>query len=423
MTEQTSMGTGPEAAAAPHPEKTRTIATASARTMPAPEFIALMAWLSAITALSLDAMLPAFPAMVHDLGVANENRIQLVLAVFSVGMGLGTLFVGPIADWLGRRRTIFIGFGIYFLASLASALSPTLEVLLASRFVMGLGAAAVRIAGLAMIRDLYVAREMARIISFVMMAFMIVPALAPMMGEWVILIGDWRMIFYVFMLFALAGAAWLHLRQPETLPVEYRRPMSLRSVVEGVREVLAERQIVLCAVAMTLGYAQLFSLIMSSQQLFTETYDQGAHFTRWFALMALLSGAVSLVNARLVMVLGMRRIVNIGFGWQVATSILFLVLLLGGVLPAWLDFPVFFLWAVGLMGIAGLTFGNLNAIAMQYKGNIAGTTASVISAISVFFSAFIAAGVGQAYNGTVVPLVLASLVCSALALAISRRLT
>lgn len=410
-------------ASAPRPEKTRTLAPASAHTMPLPEFIALMAWLAAITALSLDAMLPAFPAMSQDLGLANPNSIQLVLAVFSVGMGLGTLFVGPVADWLGRRPTIGIGFGIYIAASLASALSPTLEVLLISRFVMGLGAAAVRIAGLAMIRDLYAAREMARIISFVMMVFMLVPAMAPMMGEWIILVGDWRMIFYVFMVFGVIGTVWLYARQPETLLPQYRRPMSLRSVIGDVREVLGERQIVLCSIAMTLGYAQMFSMIMSSKQLFTDTYGQGETFTRWFALMALLSAIVNLTNARLVMRLGMRKIVNWAYGWQTVTSALFLVLLLGGVVPETFGFPVFFLWAIGLMGIAGLTFGNLNSIAMQYKGNIAGTTASVISAISIFFSAFIAAFVGQAYDGTVVPLVIASMICSGLALLITRRLT
>ena len=415
---------GPETGAqAPHPEKTQTLAPASAHKMPLPEFIALMAWLSAITALSMDAMLPAFPEMVQDLGVDNENRIQLVLAVFSLGMGLGTVFVGPIADWLGRRPTIFIGFGVYIVSSLASALSSSLEVLLVSRFVMGLGAAAVRIAGVAMIRDLFAAREMARIVSFVMMVFMLVPAMAPMMGEWIILIGDWRMIFYVFMLFGVIGTVWLYARQPETLPVAYRRPMNMRTVYGDVREVLAEPQIVLCSIAMTLGFAQMFSMIMSSKQLFTDTYGQGDNFTRWFALMALCSAVVNLVNARLVMTMGMRRLVNIGYGWQAFSSAVFLAVVVAGVLPASLDFPVFFVWAVGLMGIAGLTFGNLNAIAMQYKGNIAGTTASVISAISVFFGAFMASFVGQAYDGTVVPLAVASMVFSGMALLITRRLT
>ena len=382
-----------------------------------------MAWLSAITALSLDAMLPAFPVMADDLGVDNENRIQLVLAVFSIGMGLGTIFVGPIADWLGRRPTIGIGFGIYILSSLAAAVSPSLDMLLVSRFVMGLGAAAVRIAGMALIRDLHAGREMARIISFVMMVFMIVPAMAPMMGEWIIMLGNWRMIFHVFVLFGVIGTVWLYARQPETLLPEYRRPMRWRTVVGDVREVLAEPQIVLCSIAMTLGFGQMFSMIMSSKQLFTDTYGQGDNFTRWFALMAVLSAIVNLTNARLVVALGMRKIVNVAYAWQTVSSAVFLALIYSGVVPARFDFAVFFVWAIGLMGIAGLTFGNLNSIAMQYKGNIAGTTASVISAISVFFGAVIAGFVGQAYDGTVVPLAVASMVCSGLALLITRRLT
>lgn len=408
--------------AAPAPDKTATIAPAAARTMPLPEFIALMAAISAVTALSIDAMLPAFPAMAADLGLVNENRIQLVLATFAWGMGVGTIFSGPITDWLGRKRAITWGFGLYVLASIGCALAPSLEWLLVGRFVMGLGASAPRIAGVALIRDLYAGREMARIVSFVMMVFMIVPAMAPIMGEWIMSVGDWRGIFHAYVLFGLAAALWLNLRQPETLPPERRRPLTLRSIVAGMREVLSERQIVLCAIAMTLGFGQMFSMLMSSKQLFTETYGQGDNFTKWFALMAVLGACGTFANARLVMRVGMRRIVNWTFGLQALSSAVLLVLILGGLLPDAAQFPVFFVWAAGLMGVAGLTFGNLNAIAMQYKGNIAGTTASVISAISTFFGAIIAAAAGQSFDGTVVPLALASMLCSGLALLITLRL-
>lgn len=412
--------TRPEAAVAP--EKTATVAPVAARTMPLAEFIALMAAISAVTALSIDAMLPAFPSMAADLGLVNENRIQLVLATFAWGMGVGTVFAGPITDWLGRKRAITWGFGLYILASIGCAMAPSLEWLLVGRFFMGLGASAPRIAAVALIRDLYAGREMARIVSFVMMVFMIVPAMAPLMGEWIMSIGSWRGIFHAYVLFGLAAMIWLNVRQPETLPPDRRRPLTVRSIIAGVREVLSERQIVLCAIAMTLGFGQMFSMLMSSKQLFTETYGQGDNFTKWFALMAVLSAAGTLINARLVMRVGMRRIVNWTFGLQALSSAVLLVLVAGGVLPDWAQFPVFFVWASGLMGVAGLTFGNLNAIAMQYKGNIAGTTASVISAISTFFGAMIAAAAGQSYDGTVVPLAVASLLCSALALMVGRRL-
>lgn len=407
---------------APAPDKTATIAPASAHKLPLAEFIALMAAISAVTALSIDAMLPAFPAMAADLRLVNENHIQLVLAAFAWGMGLGTVFAGPIADWLGRKRTITLGFCLYIVASIGCAVAPSLEWLLLGRFVMGVAASAPRIAGVALIRDLYAGREMARIVSFVMMVFMLVPAMAPIMGEWIMSISSWRGIFHAYVLFGLAAMAWLNLRQPETLPPARRRALTARLIVAGVREVLSERQIVLCAIAMTLGFGQMFSMLMSSKQLFTETYGQGDNFTKWFALMAVLAGCATFANARLVMRLGMRHIVNWTYGAQALSSVVMLVLILGGLLPDWAQFPVFFVWASGLMGVAGLTFGNLNAIAMQYKGNIAGTTASVISAISTFFGAMIAAAAGQSYDGTVVPLVVASLVCSTAALLLTRRL-
>lgn len=412
----------PRSDASATPDKTATLAPAAARRMPLPEFIALMAAISAVTALSIDAMLPAFPEMAADLGLVNENRIQLVLAAFAWGMGMGTVFAGPITDWLGRKRAITWGFGLYIVAAIGCALAPSLEWLLVGRFVMGLGASAPRIAGVALIRDLYAGREMARIVSFVMMVFMIVPAMAPIMGEWIMHASGWRGIFYAFVLFGLAAMLWLNLRQPETLPPERRRPLTARSVVGGIREVLSERQIVLCAMAMTLGFGQMFSMLMSAKQLFTETYGQGDNFTKWFALMAVLGACGTFANARLVMRLGMRRIVNWTYGMQAVSAALMLVLVKGGLLPDWAQFPVFFIWASGLMGVAGLTFGNLNAIAMQYKGNIAGTTASVISAISTFFGAMIAAVAGLSYDGTVVPLALASMLCSGAALLITRRL-
>lgn len=399
-----------------------TVAPASARKMPIAEFIGLMALISAVTAFSVDAMLPAFEMMREEFQPENPNRPQLVLATFALGLGIGTIFSGPLSDWIGRKKTITLGFGLYILASIASAMSTSLDMLLIARFIMGIGASAPRIASVALIRDLYAGREMARIVSFVMMVFMIVPAAAPALGEMIMGLGSWRYIFLAFVLFGLVTAGWLNLRQPETLPVEMRKRMTVASLWGGIREVLSSSQIRLCAAALTLGFGQMFSLLMSSQQIFSQSYDQGERFTMWFALMAVLSVGGTLINARYVVAVGMRRIITIAYTGHAIVSALFLVALLLGIIPAFIAFPVFFLWAVSLMSITGLTFGNLNALAMQSKGEIAGTTASVVAAISTLGGGVIAMLVGMSYDGTVVPMVLASTICSGLALLLVKRL-
>ncbi|ARJ69957.1 multidrug effflux MFS transporter [Paracoccus contaminans] len=388
--------------------------SSSAR-LPQGELIALLALLFATVAFSMDAMLPALPEIAAALTPERANRAQLVLTSFVAGMGLGTLFAGPISDAIGRKRAMGIGFAIYLLAAAAALFANSLELLLAARFVQGLGAAGPRIVGTALVRDLYQGREMARITSVVMMVFMIVPAIAPSLGMVFSRALGWHGVFYAFIGFGLVGWLWFGLRQPETLPAPARRPLALAPLIAGAREVLADREVVLCTVVIALGFGQMFALLSSAQQLFGETYGRGDRFPLWFAAMAVLSGCGTFANSRMVMRIGMYRIARRAYGAQIVIAGVFLLTLLTGFLPQGLRFAAFFLWAVSLFTMAGLTFGNLNAMAMQRMGHIAGMTASVVSALSTLGAVLIAAPVGQAYDGSAVPVTAAALVCSALA--------
>ncbi|HRO13792.1 MAG TPA: multidrug effflux MFS transporter [Paracoccus sp. (in: a-proteobacteria)] len=391
---------------------------APSRRLPLPEFVAMLAFLFATVAFSIDAMLPALPEIAAELTPDDVNRAQLILTSFMAGMGLGTLFAGPISDAVGRKPAMAAGFVIYLTAAAAALFADTLELLLLARFVQGVGAAGPRIVGTALVRDLYEGREMARITSFVMMVFMIVPAMAPSLGQVFIWLGGWHGVFVGFLLFGATGFLWFQTRQAETLPPARRRPLRLVPLWEGVREVLSDREVVLCIVVIALGFGQMFALLSSAQQLFGETYGHAATFPLWFAGMAVLSASGTVINARLVMRVGMRRIARTAYAAQVVSSVLFLTLLLSDMLPGPLRFPVFFLWAVGVFTMAGLTFGNLNALAMSRKGHIAGMTASVVSALSTLGAVMLAAPVGLAYAGTAVPVAAATLGCSALAWAI-----
>jgi len=392
-------------------------ARAEPRRLPLPEFTAMLAVLFATVAFSIDAMLPALPEIAEELSPGASNRAQLVLTAFVLGLGLGTLVTGPLSDAIGRRATIAAGFGLYVLGAALAAMAPTLELLLLARLLQGLGAAGPRIAGLALVRDLYAGREMARVTSFVMMIFILIPAVAPAIGQGIIALAGWRGIFLAFILFAGIGLTWLFLRQPETLPPERRRPMRPRAIGAAVAEVLRDGDVRLYIVVLTLGFGQMFALLSSAQQLFAETYGRGESFPLWFAAMAILSGIGTLANAWLVMRLGMRRMALAAYQAQtvISAAVLWLALVSGA------GFPAFFLWATSVFLMAGLTFGNLNALALEKMGHIAGTAASVVSAISTVAAVVVAVPIGLAYDGTPVPILAGTLVCSAGAWALLRR--
>lgn len=393
------------------------------RRLPLPEFIAMLAFLFATIAFSIDAMLPALPAIAEQLTPDNVNRAQLILTSFVAGMGVGTLFAGPISDAIGRKPAITLGFAIYGVATVVAIFANSIEVLLIARFIQGLGAAGPRIAGLALVRDLYQGREMARITSFVMMVFILIPALAPSIGAGMIWLAGWHGVFIGFLLFALIGFSWLNLRQAETLPPERRRPLRTGPLLQAAREVLTDRYVMLCTLILTLGFGQMFALLSSAQQLFGEAYGKGDAFPAWFAAMALLSGSGTVLNATFVTRFGMRRIAKWAYIMQTCVSATMLVLIYGDLLPPALQFPAFFFWAVSVFFMAGVTFGNLNALALQRMGHIAGMAASLVSAISTVFATLIAAPVGLLYNGTALPVIITTLICSALAWFLMRFLT
>ncbi|WBU61268.1 multidrug effflux MFS transporter [Paracoccus albus] len=384
-----------------------------ARRMPLPEFVAMLAVLFATVAFSIDAMLPALSDIAEELSPDNHNRAQLVLMSFMAGMGVGTACVGPISDAIGRKPAIMLGSTLYILAAAGAIFANSLTLLLVLRFFQGMGASGPRIAGTALIRDLYAGREMARITSFVMMIFIMIPALAPALGELIMdAAGTWRAVFVAFILFGLIGIAWVWLRQPETLPPDRRVPLSRKRLMLSAREILGNRQVMLCTLVLTMGFAQMFSLLASSEQLFGDTYGRADSFTKWFALMALLSGLGTIANARYVMRYGMRRIARAAYAMQVVAASLGLLLVASGALHGDAAFYGFFIWAVSIFFMAGVTFGNLNALAMQNMPHLAGMTASIVAALSALGAVLVAIPVGLAFDGTPTPIMLAALACS-----------
>ncbi|HSF63126.1 MAG TPA: multidrug effflux MFS transporter [Paracoccaceae bacterium] len=381
-----------------------------------------MAMLVATVAFSIDAMLPALPEIAQELTPAAPNAAQLILTSFVLGIGIGTLVMGPLSDSFGRRRVMMGGAALYCVAAMAAWASPTLEGVLIARVVQGLGAAAPRVVSLAMVRDLYRGREMARVVSFIMMVFTLVPAVAPLMGAGIIALTGWRGIFLAFLCFAVVSMLWLGLRQPETLPVEARRPLQARALWASLREVLGHPVIRSAIAAQTLIFAALFGTLSSTQPIFDVTFGRGASFPLWFAVIAVIAGSASLLNAALVMRLGMRFLVTAALGAQVLASLAMAGITAWGGLPDAVAFPVYIAWTTGVFFMAGLTLGNLNALALEPVGHIAGMAASAVGAIATVGAVVFAVPLGLAFDGTPLPLAVGIAVLSGGALVLMRRM-
>ena len=384
------------------------------------EFVALIAMLFATIALSIDAMLPALPAIAAELTPDAVNKAQLVVTSFVFGMGLGTLIAGPISDAFGRKPVILIFAGLYLAATALCIMAPSLTLLLAARVLQGIAAAGPRAVATAMVRDRFKGRDMARVMSLVMMIFTLVPAIAPLLGQGILLFGTWRSIFGAFMVFALLVNGWLALRQPETLAPPSRRPLQPALLWQAMKELTRSRIALISTLGQSLSSAALFATLSSQQSIFDQRFQKAATFPLWFAVIALCAISGSVVNARLVMRVGMRSMIKAAYAMQLVLSAVLLALTLSHTLPEALAFPLHIIWSIGVFAVMGLTMGNLNAMAMEDLGHIAGFAASVITAASTVLSVIIAVPVGLAFDGTQVPLLMGVTLFAGLALTLMR---
>lgn len=374
------------------------------RTLNLKEFIVLVALLISLPALAIDAMLPAFDQISADLQLAHANDIQLMIPILFLGLSIGQLVFGPLSDSLGRKPLVFLGLGIFMVGSALSLFAQNYTIMLIGRFLQGLGAAAPRIISTAIVRDLYSGREMAKIMSFTMMVFILVPAIAPLMGQGILLFSSWHAIFITFLVIAFIIIVWFGLRLEETLQPEKRRVFSAANLLQATKEVLTNK----AAMGYTLGSGLIFGAFMgylsSSPQILKGQYGLGEQFPFYFGALALALGAASFLNAKLVMKYGMRLLSMIAIRIFTALALIFLV-----VAYSYQGNPPLFLLMTYLLlsfFTVGLLFGNLNALAMEPLGHIAGIGASIVASASSLFAIPLGTLIGQSYNGTIIPMTL-----------------
>ena len=366
------------------------------------EFIAVMAAMIAMTAISIDIMLPAFPAIAEALGVAAANDRQEIITAYMIGFAAGQFVYGPVSDTFGRRPVAFFGFALFIAACGLAAFAQSFPLLLTARALQGVGAAAPRIMALAIVRDRFAGDRMARVMSLVMMVFIVVPVIAPSIGQLILFVGPWRWIFGFLLMFGLAVHAWAFLRLPETLKPENRRPFRLNPVLAAIRTAVTTRQTLGYGTAMGLVFGTLMTYLGTAQQIVGELYGLKQWFPVAFGISALAFAAASYANSRLVMRLGARRLSHTALVTFIVITTAHAVLTLGGNPP----FPVFFALTSLSMFLFGLIGPNFNALAMEPLGRIAGTAASFLGAYSTILSAMAGWFIGRQFDGTVAPVAL-----------------
>jgi DHA1 family bicyclomycin/chloramphenicol resistance-like MFS transporter len=378
----------------------------NAATRPLPgfvEFVCLMAITIGLVALSIDNLLPAFGPIADEYGIEDGNRMQMLIYVFMIAFGLMQIVYGPLADSFGRRPTLITGLGIYCIGTIMAIFADSYDQLLVARFVQGLGAAAPRVLTMAITRDCFEGREMARVMSFVMMVFIILPVFAPASGSLILALANWHMIFVSTLILAIAIVCWYLLRMPETLHPEYRHKLSASRILRDIKTTSTNRQTVGYSTAMAMMFGCLMAYIGSAQQIFeTEVYGLGVWFPLVFGMIAASMSFSSFVNARLVRKLGMRKISHAALFFMTLSCLVNI-----GIAIAYDGKPPLPVFGIGLTATLfcfSLTMPNFNSLAMEPLGAIAGTASSVIGVYSTLIGVIAGGLIGQQFDGTVTPL-------------------
>jgi DHA1 family bicyclomycin/chloramphenicol resistance-like MFS transporter len=373
------------------------------------EMTAMLAGLMALNAFAIDAMVPALPQIGDSLHVARENDRQLVVIAYFVGFASTQLFWGPLADRFGRKPVMATGVSLYGLFALLCAFAPSFGILIGGRVLMGGSAAASRVLVVAMVRDLFEAEAMARVMSLVFMTFMLVPVLAPNIGQLILLFAPWRAIFIVLAIYAAIMVTWPWLRLPETLHPDYRRSLNWRAMGSAILKTVREPQSRGYTLAMTISFSALVAYISSIQQIVFDAFHEGRFIGLVFASIAAPMALASWLNSRVVGRFGLRRV-----GHTAALAFALITALHAAVALSGLEtLPAFIILQGLTMASFAFTSSNLGTLAMEHMAPIADTASSVQGMTGTIGAAAIGFLIGQQFDGTAVPFAVGTALCAA----------
>jgi len=378
------------------------------------EFIALMASLMSIVALSIDALLPALEHIGVSIGIQDPTDNQLLVTMIFLGLGFGQLIFGPISDSLGRKPVIYMGFTVFVIASFICISATNIETMVLGRILQGIGLSAPRTISIAMVRDSFSGDYMAKIMSFIVVIFILVPVIAPAIGKLILDAYGWKAIFNSQLIIGVLIMIWLWKRQPETLPKENRTTFKLSSFIAGAKEFVKHKQAVVFTLISGFVTGSFMVYLSASQHIFQEQYGLTEEFPYIFAGLAIAVGFATFLNGTFVMRFGMYKLVSI---FTVVFTLIPLAYALlyfnSSVNPSIGVFLTF----CGLEFFAlGFLFGNLRALAMQPVGHIAGVGAAINGFVSTIMAVPIATFIGSYVTETALPLFIGFFVCGLLCL-------
>ena len=378
------------------------------------ELVVMMASLMALNALAIDSMLPAFPRMAKGLGLTDTNHIQYVISVFLAGTGIGALFHGPLSDRFGRKPVLVWAVMASALFSFACSFSNSFDMLLIMRFLHGLSAAAASVLVASIIRDKFEGDAMAKRMSTIFLVFMIVPIIAPTLGQFILLFAGWRTIFDVMAFMCIAAALCAIRRLPETLKPENVIPIQLKPLAKAWKTVVLHRGAAGYMLGAGIVQGALFGFLNSSQQAFDKVFGAAEFFTTGFAIVAMVIAVSNFTNARIVERFGARRVSQ-------AALLVFItlgLLQLAAAIFAPTSMVLFLLFITGNMAMVGFIGSNFSSIAMSPFGHVAGAASSFQTFTKTILGAAIGALIGQQFDGSVVPIASGFILCGLVSLAL-----
>ncbi|WP_298516271.1 multidrug effflux MFS transporter [uncultured Kordia sp.] len=372
------------------------------------EFIILMASLMSIVALSIDAILPALESIGVSIGTTNSKDNQKLITMIFLGLGFGQLIFGPLSDSIGRKPIIYMGFILFVLASILCVFAPNLEIMILGRILQGIGLSAPRTISIAMVRDSFSGDYMAKIMSFIVAIFILVPVVAPALGKLLLDHYGWKAIFNSQLIFGALIMIWLWKRQPETLHPENQIKISKDLFINGLKEFLKFKTSIAFTLISGLITGSFMVYLSASQDIFHKQYGLVEEFPYIFAALAISVGFATFLNGTFVLKYGMYKMVRAFMIAFTSIPVIYLAFFYGQPNPS-----VYVL--VGFFGIQffaiGFLFGNLRSLAMQPVGHIAGVGAAINGFVSTIMAVPIATYIGSFIETTASPLFIGFMIC------------